>query len=282
MTHHARVILLLSVALLSHIRAIMLRAGGIAVARYRHDYENSRLQAKLFKNDPSKFAFARLQSPEAVQRALPNCKFRFYRGKDGRQGYVSATKLSGDWVLAQSQQLAIDCTTEEVIRTYLSGALQTQWNAASVLDCQITPHQPDATSSGDAYYRQDLVLRSQRIIRSHTGVMRYSQRIVVDQIGKDNYCVSVQLLEDPSTTTDRKPFDALQVYVALQQKGKDVCIYAAGIMKVNRKVVPNLIVFDASGIAGSMAGRGTLWLAAHFAKKKQSSDVFSKEKPVLQ
>lgn len=56
--------------------------------------------------------------------------------------------------------------------------------------------------------------------------------------------------------------------------GKSVNIYANGIMKVNRKVVPNLIVFDASGIAGSMAGKGTLWMAAYFQellqKKKQN------------
>jgi len=57
--------------------------------------------------------------------------------------------------------------------------------------------------------------------------------------------------------------------VGLEQNGDDVNIYAGGIMKVNRKVVPNLIVFDASGIAGSMAGKGTLWLAAHFEEKRR-------------
>jgi hypothetical protein len=35
-------------------------------------------------------------------------------------------------------------------------------------------------------------------------------------------------------------------------------------MKVNRKIVPNLVIFDASGIAGAMAGKGTLWLSKHF------------------
>jgi len=32
--------------------------------------------------------------------------------------------------------------------------------------------------------------------------------------------------------------------------------------------VPNLVVFDASGIAGSMAGKGTLWLASFFEERK--------------
>ena len=57
--------------------------------------------------------------------------------------------------------------------------------------------------------------------------------------------------------------------MGLEQNGDDVNRYADGIMKVNRKVVPNLIVFDASGIAGSMAGKGTLWLAAHFEEKRR-------------
>jgi hypothetical protein len=37
------------------------------------------------------------------------------------------------------------------------------------------------------------------------------------------------------------------------------------------KVVPNLVVFDASGIAGSMAGKGTLWLASFFEQRRTSS-----------
>ena len=48
-------------------------------------------------------------------------------------------------------------------------------------------------------------------------------------------------------------------------------IYAAGLMKVNRRVVPNLIVFDASGIAGDQAGKGTLWLSAHFTERKAAA-----------
>jgi hypothetical protein len=122
------------------------------------------------------------------------------------------------------------------------------------------------------YYQQDLVLRSQRIIRSQTGIMRYSQTITIDRIGKDNYSVLVRL--DPeqqqASSTSKKPFESLSVYIGLQQKGEDAAIYAAGVMQVNRKVVPNLVIFDASGIAGSMAGKGTLWLAGFFEKRSLS------------
>lgn len=48
-------------------------------------------------------------------------------------------------------------------------------------------------------------------------------------------------------------------------------IYAAGVMQVNRKVVPNLVIFDASGIAGSMAGKGTLWLSSFFDQRRLST-----------
>ena len=58
------------------------------------------------------------------------------------------------------------------------------------------------------------------------------------------------------------------MYVGLQQVGPDVRIYAAGVFRVNRRVVPNLVVFDASGIAGDMAGKGTLWLAGHFERRR--------------
>ena len=99
--------------------------------------------------------------------------------------------------------------------------------------------------------------------------MRYSQLITIDQVGESNYCVRIKLDPNDANSTLRKPFDALSVVVSLQQEGCDVSIYAAGVMKVNRKVVPNLVIFDASGIAGSMAGKGTLWLAAHFEQKRR-------------
>ena len=60
--------------------------------------------------------------------------------------------------------------------------------------------------------------------------------------------------------------------VNLEQHGNNVQIYAAGIMKVNRHVVPNLIIFDASGIAGTMAGKGTLWLNSYFDVRQQQQE----------
>ena len=85
--------------------------------------------------------------------------------------------------------------------------------------------------------------------------MKYTQQIKIDSVGEDSYCVSIRLDPKATSTTTRKPFDKLSVYVGLEQNGENVDIYAAGIMKVNRKVVPNLVIFDASGIAGSMAGK---------------------------
>ena len=68
-----------------------------------------------------------------------------------------------------------------------------------------------------------------------------------------------------------EPFNTLTVYVGLEQRANDVNIYAAGVMEVNRKVVPNLVIFDASGIAGDMAGKGTLWLSGHFMERKRAA-----------
>ena len=127
----------------------------------------------------------------------------------------------------------------------------------------------DQSGGGGIMYRQDLVLKSQRVIRSHTGIMRYCQRVTIDKIGNDTYTVLVRLDPPGSATTAKRPFESLSVYVGLQQAGENVDIYAAGVMKVNRNVVPNLVIFDASGIAGSMAGKGTLWLAGHFAQKRR-------------
>lgn len=293
--------------------AAAVNAGSLAIASQRNDYDDTTilppLQQLLVENNDDIFLFGRFQSPDAVRKALRQGyhrqrrrktsssslppKFTYFQAKDGRHGNVSSTKLGGDWVLAESEQLAVNCTTHEVLLAYLSGKLQKQWNQDTVLECRITeknnngassssspvafwrgkqqPNQQDLPQKGEAYYQQDLVLRSQRIIRQKTGIMRYSQRIMIDQIGSDRYCVSVRL--DPSTqNTALKPFESLSVYVHLLPEQENVRIYAAGIMKVNRKVVPNLVVFDASGIAGSMAGKGTLWLAAYFQKQSELFD----------
>lgn len=250
------------------------------ISGYRDDYEDDpALQMLLLqKDDPESFSFGRFQAPSAVHRALGGVRsaetsFRSYRGRDGREGRVAATRLGGDWVLAESHQTAVACTPQQVMAAYLSGDLQTQWNRDTVLACGIVPEQA-ARNGGGSCWRQDLVLRSQRIIARSTGVMRYSQRITVDQIGgQGHYCVTVQLDPESSATT-RKPFEALTVYISLQpnsQNPGDVDLYAAGLMKVNRSVVPKLgPLFDASGIAGSMAGKGTLWLAAHFGARARA------------
>jgi len=169
-------------------------------------------------------------------------------------------------VLAESEQLAPSCTCEQVLRAYLDGRLQKRWSKDKVMDVTVSSHKGGGRfgagggSGSEPYYQQDLVLHSQRVIHSKTGVMQYSQRIKVDKVGLGNYCIYVDLDPDIASTV-KKPFDSLSVYVGLQQHGDDVKIYAAGVFAVNRKVVPNLVVFDASGIAGDIAGKGTLWLA---------------------
>ena len=346
-----RTVTILSVLLLAQFPNCLSRrttANSVAISSYRNDYDDGSSQEDLLRDQASDFSFQRFQSPSTIQRVLKNTHrvspFKWYQGKDGRRGYVSSTKLMGDWVLAQSKQVAVQCSTEEVLQAYLSGELQQQWNDKDVLECTFrkieiprklgsaaapkiltrpdvnnnestlsgkrnliqklgfkvcnlkkirtesirtgTPklknfvesHRKSTTKnsalqkltlSTGIYYQQDLVLKSQRIISSQTGIMRYSQIITIDKIGHDSYSVLVQLDPDHQRTqaTTKKPFESLSVYVGLQQNGKNVDIYAAGVMKVNRQVVPNLIIFDASGIAGGMAGKGTLWLAGFFYQR---------------
>ena len=270
----------------------------IGIASYRESYDNTVPQQLLIHDNPEEFDFKRFQSPKSIKNALrlvqdSSNKGHYFRGKDGRHGYVSSRKLAGDWVIARSEQLAVKTTAREVLKAYLTGDLQEKWNKKEVLKCNIECRDTIENSqcrskrwggnlqlknmrkdnnmskrrvmNTGKYYQQDLILKSQRIITSHTGIMRYSQTIKIDQIGEDDFCVIIRLDDSSSaSTTKRKPFESLLVHVGLEQCGENVKIYADGIMKVNRKVVPNLIVFDASGIAGSMAGKGTLWLAAHF------------------
>ncbi len=147
----------------------------------------------------------------------------------------------------------------EVLSAYLDGTNQKKWNEDKVQDIEIT-------RTGPGMYRQEMVLKPQRVLTGKTTVMRYTQIIRVDKIG-DGYNAFVELDVNARTNTKQRPFDILAVNVGLEQVGKDVHIYAAGLMRVNRSIVPNLIVFDASGIAGAMAGKGTLWLSSHFARR---------------
>ncbi|CAJ1946389.1 unnamed protein product [Cylindrotheca closterium] len=304
------------------VHAVAVPSGIIPFTSYRDDYDNPSLQPALSDDDDTieGFFFHRFQSPSSIQAALKkNLKrkrnpLKDFRGKDGRAGKVSSTKLNGDWVLAESSQVAVNCTVDEVLAAYLTPSLQEKWNEKDVIQCtfheiqcdddeidddynpnakgedaqpkkgissrripggfggamlQSLHHDKDEKSGGGIRYRQDLVLKSQRVIRSHTGIMRYCQSVTIDKIGKDNYSVLVHLDPEAGEGTTKRPFDSLSVYVGLQQAGQNVDIYAAGVMKVNRKVVPNLVIFDASGIAGSMAGKGTLWLAGHFEQRRQ-------------
>lgn len=305
-----RIVTIISVLLLAQTpscHSSITTAGDVAISSYRNNYDDGSSQKDLSRDDPSGFSFQRFQSPSTIQRALKNTHrtspFKWYQGKDGRRGYVSSTKLIGDWVLAQSKQVAVQCRTEEVLQAYLSGELQQQWNNGEVLNCKFREMKTDSVQtniklntsklknfielqlrgksktkksapkklnlSTGICYQQDLTLKSQRIISSQTGIMRYSQIITVDKIGHDSYSILVQLDPDHQRTnaTTKKPFESLSVYVGLQQSGKNVDIYAAGVLKVNRQVVPNLILFDASGIAGGMAGKGTLWLAGFFDQR---------------
>jgi len=292
------------------------------------------------------FAFQRFQSPISIHNALNSIRsassFKWFEGKDGRKGFVSSTKLGGDYVLAESEQIAVDCRTEDVLRVYLSEELHAHWNAKNCLECHITKFKKkkncpshlsdnrervkkspklnlwfgkpnddtdergqiqkhksnnDVTRKDSYFYLQDLLLKSQRVIRSQTGPMRYQQIIEIDKVGHQNYSILVRLLKNKKnskrennhpleeqedlnsaiTTTVKKPFESLQVYVGLEQMGSDVKIYAAGVFEVNRDVVPKIIVFDTSGLAGSIAGKGTLWLAGYFKnasmKRKQKNGI---------
>ena len=250
--------------------------GRISIAKHRKKYEKPSSE-RLKYGKASEFAFRRFQSLAAVKSTFDECRspssFKYHEGKDTRKGIVCTTKLGGDWVLAESEQVAHSCTSEQVLRVYLNAGIQKRWNADKVSDVKFTRRV--AKNGRGKYYQQDIKLLSQRVIRSKTGPMSYSQQIHVDKIGAQGYSCFVEL--DPNCpATVRKPFESLSVYVGLQQEGEDVRIYAAGVFEVNRRVVPNLLVFDASGIAGDMAGKGTLWLSSHFEERKNSAKTAGK------
>ena len=203
-------------------------AAAVAIAQHRHRHSTTVLE-KLHYGDAEAFSFGRFQSPEAIKKAFDDCRsprsFRPYTGKDGRKGRVCSTKLGGDWVLAESEQIAPSCTCEQVLRAYLDAELSMQWNADKIMDSKFTRK---ASPGSEAHYVQDLKIHSQRIIRTCTGVMRYSQRISVDKIGR-GHCAAFVTLDPEQPSSTRKPFEALSVYVGLTQKGDDVQIYAAGV-----------------------------------------------------
>lgn len=254
-------ILLVPLLLISDASAnIFSNDAGITSNQHRRNYAQESLK-KLTYGSADTFNFGRFQSPNAIDKALSDCRssksFKHHSSKDGKEGYYCSTRLGGDWVLAESKQVAKDCVPAEVLAAYLDGKNQKKWNEDKVLDIKIS-------RTGSGLYRQDMVLKPQRVLTGKTTIMRYTQKICVDKIGDSNYNAFVELDTKSKSNTKLRPFHILKVNVGLEQVGNDVHIYAAGIMKVNRKIVPNLVIFDASGIAGAMAGRGTLWLSKHF------------------
>jgi len=249
---------------LQALMALLMSAEAIdaTVNKHRRKYASTPLK-KLRYGHANEFNFGRYHSPAAINCAMRACRsdssFKHHRAKDGREGRYCSTRLGGDWVLAESRQVARKCRPSEVLAAYLDGANQKKWNEDKVQDIKIT-------QIGAGLYSQEMVLKPQRILTGKTCVMRYTQLVRVDRIG-NGFNAFVELDTTAKTNTKQRPFDILAVNVSLERVGEDVHIYAAGLMRVNRSVVPNLIVFDASGLAGAMAGKGTLWLSSHFAQR---------------
>jgi len=231
--------------------------------KYRRGFDSRTKLKKIEHGRAEEFTFGRFQAPESIEEAMNKCRkpssFRRYV-KGSREGFYCSTKLGGDWVLAESKQVAKSCTPEDVLRAYLCGDNQKKNNPDKVKRCTIA-------RTGPGIYSQEMVLLPQRVLSGMTTEMRYTQKIRVDKIGNIGYNAYVELDPASKSTTKLKPFDVLKVNVSLKQVGDDVHIYACGLMRVSRKVVPNLVIFDASGIAGAMAGKGTLWLSSHFANR---------------
>ena len=237
----------------------------VTYEQFKRHFDTRTKLEKIKYGHAEDFTFGRFQSPESIEQALESCRkpssFRHY-AHGLREGLYCSTKMGGDWVLAESKQIAKSCTPEEVLQAYLDGENQKRNNPDKVKLCTIS-------RSGPGTYSQEMVLLPQRVLSGKTTEMRYTQKIRVDKIGNFGYNALVELDPTSKSTTKLKPFDKLKVNVSLKQVGNDVHIYACGLMRVNRKIVPNLYIFDASGIAGAMAGKGTLWLSSHFAKRRK-------------
>lgn len=235
----------------------------VTFEQFKRHFDTRTKLEKIKHGHAEDFTFGRFQSPEGIEQALDSCRkpssFRHYT-HGLREGLYCSTKMGGDWVLAESKQIAKSCTPEEVLLAYLDGDNQKRNNPDKVKRCTIS-------RTGRGTYSQAMVLLPQRVLSGKTTEMRYTQKIRVDKIGNIGYNAFVELDPTSKSTTKLKPFDKLNVNVSLKQVGDDVHIYACGLMRVNRKIVPNLLIFDASALAGAMAGKGTLWLSSHFANR---------------
>ena len=241
---------------------------------YRRNYDTTTKLPKLKYGHANDFTFGRFQTPTAIENAMSTCRghssssFKYYKSNDGREGYYSTTRLGGDWVLAESKQIAKECSPTEVLAAYLDGNNQKKWNTDKVQDIKISP-----IKGQHGMYKQEMVLKPQRILTGKTTIMKYTQLIRVDKIGTLGYNAYVTLDSTAKSNTQQRPFNELAVNVSLQQVDNDVHIYAAGLMRVNRSIVPNLIIFDASTIAGGLAGKSTLWLSKHFDARSSSTTM---------
>ena len=268
------------------IRLLLLLGAVVAVAQaaevvrilhnsYRRNYDTTTKLRKLKYGHANDFTFGRFQTPTAIENAMSACRghssssFKYYKSNDGREGYYSTTRLGGDWVLAESKQIAKDCSPIEVLAAYLDGNNQKKWNTDKVQDIKISP-----IKGQRGMYKQEMALKPQRILTgSKTTIMKYTQLIRVDKIGTLGYNAYVTLDSTAKSNTQQRPFNELAVNVSLQQVDNDVHIYAAGLMRVNRGIVPNLIIFDASTVAGGLAGKSTLWLSKHFDARLSSTTM---------
>ena len=220
---------------------------------YRRNYDTTTKLPKLKYGHANDFTFGRFQTPTAIENAmLP----------------VVAIPRRHDWVLAESKQIAKECSPTEVLAAYLDGNNQKKWNTDKVQDIKISP-----IKGQHGMYKQEMVLKPQRILTGKTTIMKYTQLIRVDKIGTLGYNAYVTLDSTAKSNTQQRPFNELAVNVSLQQVDNDVHIYAAGLMRVNRSIVPNLIIFDASTIAGGLAGKSTLWLSKHFDARSSSTTM---------
>ena len=206
----------------------------ITHTKHRVRYQSRPLPVLKY-GEASQFSFDRFQSASSIENAFAavrsNKSFKHYCGRDGREGYYASTTLGDDWVLAESRQITHECTPKDVLAAYLDGENQKKWNKDKVRNISITKMR----SRGGGWYRQDMILKPQRVLSGSTGEMRYTQVIRVDKIGHGDYNAFVELLEcgkGSTKPTALRPFSVLKVNVNLRQVGCDVEIYATGLMKV--------------------------------------------------
>ena len=103
--------------------------------RFRRSYSRDGLK-KLKYGHAEYFSFGRFQPPDAIDKAMPRSSsyFKHHTTKDGRDGYYCSTRLGGDWVLAESKQVAKSCNPAEVLAAYLDDENQKKWNEDKVQD----------------------------------------------------------------------------------------------------------------------------------------------------